>query len=126
MQQDKRNLTVALEHLRAAYDEITLAQGNPERSIAEAAARRALDHLNLIVRRLEHGRSTLGRDAEGQAVERSYAAAQLAWQAVHDALNDWPRNAALVLDPLRNHLIEAIETLGTVCEPPPREEALRR
>src|SRR5688572_3701050 len=127
MHKDKRNLTVAREHLRSAYEEITLAQGNPERSIAEAAGRRALDHLNLIVRRLEHERSMVGRDEMARAVERAYAAAQRAWQGSHDALNDWPRNASLMLDPIRNHLIEALEAIDGVCEgePEPDEEALR-
>ena len=125
MQKDKRNLTVAREHLRSAYEEITLAQGNPERSIAEAATRRALDHLNLVVRRLEHERSMVERNEIGRSVERGYAAAQRAWQGAHDALNDWPRNAALMLDPMRNALIEALEAIEGVCEGQPDEEALR-
>src|SRR3712207_220584 len=105
MHQDMRELTVSLDHLKQAHEEITLAMGQPERSIAEAAARRALDHLNMVNRRLEHARSLALRDEAGTAVERAYNAMRIAWQGTHDALNNWPRQAPQALDTVRMSLL---------------------
>jgi hypothetical protein len=109
MQKDTRHLTVAREHLQSAYEEITLAQGNPERSIAEAAVARALSHLDLVTRRLEQERSMAGRGELGQEVEQAFAASRQAWQRAHDVANDWSRSA--LLEEIRQGLTGAIEAV---------------
>lgn len=124
MQKDTRNLTVAREHLRAAYDEVTTAQGQSERSIVEAAVRRAITHLDLVSRRLEQEREILGRGATANAVERAFAATRLAWQGLHDLLNDWPDSVARALDPVRVRLLEAAEALEEACRVAGPEEAM--
>jgi hypothetical protein len=111
MQKDTRRLTVAQEHLKSAYDEITLAQGQAERSAAEAALGRALNHLDLVWRRLEHERAQVDGRELAAAVERGYAASRLTWQGVHDILNDWPRSHSQALDAVRMNLLEAMEAL---------------
>ncbi|MGV3723762.1 MAG: hypothetical protein ACO1SX_22920 [Actinomycetota bacterium] len=117
MQQDTRRLTVAYEHLRAAYDEVTLATGQSERSIAQAAIGRALNHLDLVWRRLEHERERETRSATGIEVERGYNASRMAWQGAHDILNVWPRHHAGMLDQLRTDVLEAMDAVGRICEP---------
>ena len=118
MQQDTRRLTVAYEHLRTAYTEITLAQGQPERSTAEAAVARALSQLELVWRRLEHERQREGRNATGVEIERAYNASRMAWQGVHDILNKWPRQHSQALEQVRNDIIEALDCTGRICNPP--------
>lgn len=117
MQQDTRRLTVAYEHLRAAYEEVTLAMGNPERSIAEAAVGRALNHLDLVWRRLDQERQRESRGAAAVELERGYNASRLAWQGAHDLLNTWPRQHSQMLDQVRNDLLEALDAIGRICEP---------
>ena len=53
MQHDTRRLTVAHDHLETAYEEVTRAIGLTERSMSEQAARRALDQLDLVLRKLQ-------------------------------------------------------------------------
>ncbi len=124
MQDDKRNATVAREHLGSALEELMVAQGNPEVSAAQAAVARAVDHLNLVVRRLETERAKTGRDAHGQAVERAYEAARQALQSCHGARNNWD-GAAHMLEPARQQLVVAQQSLDAACEPPLPEEARR-
>jgi hypothetical protein len=125
MQKDTRRLTVAQEHLAAAYEEITQAQGQTERSISHAAVGRALNHLDLAWRRLEHERSRLGRSDTGDLVERAFAASRRAWQGVHDVLNDWPDNPASSLDGVRTNVLEALNAVTSACSTHDRE-ALHR
>jgi hypothetical protein len=117
MQQDTRRLTVAYEHLRTAYDEVTLALGQTERSISEAAIGRALSHLDLVWRRLERERERETRSAAGVEVERGYNAARMAWQGAHDLLNAWPRQSAGSMDQVRSDVLEAMDAVGRICEP---------
>lgn len=117
MQQDTRRLTVAYEHLRCAYDEVTLAMGQSERSIAEAAVGRALTHLDLVWRRLEHERQKLGRTATAVEVERAYNSSRMAWQGVHDLMNRWPRQHTQLLDEVRNDILEALDSTSRICNP---------
>ena len=117
MEQDTRRLTVAHEHLRTAYDEITLAQGQAERSMAEAAVNRALAQLELVWRRLEHERQREGRNAAGVEIERAYNASRMAWQGVHDVLNKWPRQHSQSLDQVRTDILEALDCTGRICNP---------
>jgi hypothetical protein len=125
MQKDKRNLTVAQEHLRSAYEEVTQAQGQAERSMAEAAVGRALSHLDLVSRRLEQERAQVGRNETARAVERAFAASRLAWQGVHNTLNDWPRSVPQALDPVQQNLLEAINAVDAALDTATTEEALR-
>jgi hypothetical protein len=111
MQNDTRRLTVARDHLRAAYEEVTRAQGQAERSMAEAAAGRALSHLDLVWKRLEHERQVSPRKGSEQAVERAYTASRSAWQGVHNVLNRWPASPAAALDPVREQVIAALEAV---------------
>lgn len=117
MQQDTRRLTVAYDHLRSAHEEVTLAMGQSERSIAEAAVGRALNHLELVWRRLEHQRGREPRNAAGIEVERAFNASRMAWQGVHDVLNTWPRRHAQMLDQVRTDILEALDAVGRICEP---------
>jgi hypothetical protein len=117
MQQDTRRLTVAYEHLRCAYDEVTLAMGQSERSIAEAAVGRALTHLDLVWRRLEHERQTAGRTAASIEVERAYTSSRMAWQGVHDILNRWPRQHSQSLDEVRSDILAAMDATSRICSP---------
>ena len=117
MQQDTRRLTVAYEHLRSTYDEVTLAIGQAEQSMAEAAIVRALSHLDLVWRRLEHQRQLETRSAAGVEVERAYNASRLAWQGAHDLLNDWLRHHGTKLEQLREDVLEAMDAVGRICEP---------
>ncbi|MCC2668985.1 MAG: hypothetical protein K0Q72_1456 [Armatimonadetes bacterium] len=117
MHQDTRRLTVAYDHLRSAYDEINQAIGQSEQSMAEAAASRALTHLDLVWRRLEHERQHETRGAAGVEVERAYNASRMAWQGVHDVLNDWRRKHAATLDQVRTDILEAMDAAGRICEP---------
>ena len=104
MQQDTRHLTVALEHLRAAYEELGMAQNLTERSMAESAARRALDHLDLSQRRLETQRQ---RD-DRQELQDAFDHARWAWQDTHTLLNDWPNAVSLTLDTIRERVRESV------------------
>ena len=112
MQKDTRRVTVSGEHLQAAYDEITLAMGQAEQSIAVAAVQRAIDHLNLVIRRLEEERARSDRGLAGTEVERAYTAARAAWQGAHDAVNHWPERHSPALDPVRNELIDALDSIS--------------
>jgi hypothetical protein len=116
MQTDTRNLTVSLDHLRSAYEEITTAMGQAERSISTAAAQRAVDHLGLVVRHLEGERQRDPRSETGRLVERGYAAARLAWQGTYDFLNAQPRNAAMGLDTVREDLLQALQLMEQAWE----------
>jgi hypothetical protein len=124
MQQDTRRLTVAFEHLQCAYEEIMQAIGQPERSIAEAAVGRALTHLDLVWRRLEHERQKDSRTAVGVEVERAYTASRMAWQGAHDLLNRWPRQHTQALDEVRSDLLEALDTTSRICTPASRAPAV--
>jgi hypothetical protein len=88
-----------------------MAQGQAERSMSEASAGRALNHLDLVWRRLEHERREAPRRGNERAVERAYQASRRAWQGVHNVLNDWPDAPAAALDPVRNDVIEAMEAV---------------
>ena len=120
MQRDTRNITVAQEHLRASYEEITLAQGSPERSIVLAAIDRARSHLDLVSRRLEQERAMAGRSDVGQSVEQAYSASRLAWQGVHDMLNS-PDTLGPQLDAVRQNLLQAQAALERAGEAAPSE-----
>jgi len=117
MQQDTRRLTVAYEHLRCAHEEVVQAMGQSERSVAEAAISRAITHLDLVWRRLEHERQKDSRTPIGVEVERAYTASRMAWQGAHDLLNRWPRQHAQALDEVRNDLLEALDTTSRICNP---------
>ena len=85
--------------------------------MAEAAIGRALIHLDLVWRRLEHQRQTETRTAAGVEVERAYNASRLAWQGAHDLRNDWSRQHATRLSQLREDVLEAMDAVGRICEP---------
>lgn len=121
MQKDTRNLTVSQEHIHTALAEITLAQGNPEKSIAQAAAQRAMAHLDLVVRRLEAERGRLARTSLEADMESLNNLAQRAWQGLHDVLNDWEYASAPGLTTVRNDLVSCEERLIRLCEAAPRE-----
>lgn len=121
MQKDTRNLTVSEEHVRSALTEITLAQGNPEQSIARAAAERAMTHLDLVVRRLENERGRLTRTSLETEMEAAYAQAQRAWQGLHDVLNDWEYSYRSGLLTVRDDLASCEERLVRLCEAAGRE-----
>jgi hypothetical protein len=113
MNQDTREITVSLDHLRQALDEISAAEGQAERSMAEGSVRRALDHLNMVNRRLEHTRSLpMSKPAAG-TIEQAHNSMRSAWQLCHDALNDWPRQSAQ-LGSIRSNLEASIERLEQV------------
>jgi len=121
MQRDTRNLSVAREHLGTALEEITRAQGQAERSMAQASANQAMSHMDLVVRRLETERPQSAKTDIGPAVERGYNAARRGWQSLHDALNNWPDATALSLDSVRTDLQEAITALEEACGIAPGE-----
>jgi hypothetical protein len=93
------------------------AIAQPERSVAEAALGRAVTHLDLVWRRLEHERQKDTRSAIGVEVERAYTASRMAWQGAHDLLNRWPRQHAQALDEVRCDLLEALDTTSRICNP---------
>jgi hypothetical protein len=111
MQQDTRRLTVAHDHLCSAYDEITRALGLSEASMAQQATQRALSHLDLAVKRLNEEVLRDSRRAEG-AAERALGTARIAWQALHDALNDWQVAAPKALDQSRQAVLLAMDATG--------------
>ena len=113
MHKDTRALTVAQDHLQNAYDELGTAQGQSERSAAEAAAQRALAELNLVVKRLEHERHVEHEDEIEDAVERAYTAAHAAWQSVHDMLNDWDKRHQL--GDTRSRVMTALQAVRDAC-----------
>ena len=115
MQRDTRNLTVAREHLNNAHEEITRAQGQTERSMAEQGVRRALDHLNLVTQRLETERSHLGGTNLAPDIESAFVAARHAWQGTHNLLNDWAATGGPVLEQVRRHLRESLDALERAC-----------
>lgn len=117
MQQDTRRLTVAFEHLRCAYDEVTQAIGQTERPVAEAAVGRALTHLDLVWRRLDHERQKDSRSVIGAEVERAFNASRMAWQGTHDLINRWPRQHAQALDEVRKDIVEALDSTSRICSP---------
>jgi len=124
MHEDLREVTVSLEHLREACGEIGRAMGQTERSAAEAAARRAVDHLNLVIRRLEHAQSLPLRDEVLEAIDHAYSSTRMAWQGTHNALNNWEHQAARRLDAAKTQLSDAIGELEVVA--PARAEAAHR
>ena len=111
MQHDTRRLTVAHDHLERAYEEVTRAVGLTERSMSEQAARRALDQLDLVLRKLQDEAVRGNRGSAVEAVDRTLYHARHAWQSIHDALNDWEYAARRSLDAARNSLVAGLETL---------------
>jgi hypothetical protein len=121
---DTRRLTVALDHLNDAYEELTNAQGQTEQSMGEQAVGRAKNHLDLVLRRLDDEQAQIDdREIRGR-VEQANAAAHRAWQSCQDALNDWDYRVralgAAVLD-----VQQARETVREVCGDAAGEPALR-
>jgi uncharacterized protein YecT (DUF1311 family) len=112
MQQDTRRLTVARDHLRAAYDEVTRAIGLTERSMAEQAAQRGRDQLDLVVRKLQDEQIRMGSSDGAEPATRALSAAQHAWQSLHDALNDWEVSAPSALSGARTSVLSALEAVG--------------
>lgn len=82
MQRDTRYLTVARDHLTSALDGLRRARSLNERSLIEAAARRALDLLHLAWRRLDEERARAKRKDIVEPAELAYRAAHAAWQQV--------------------------------------------
>lgn len=121
MQKDTRNLTVAQEHLRTALQEITMAQGQSEQSMAHAAAQRAMRNMDLVVRRLETERGRLAGTSLETGLEAAFASAQRAWQGLHDVLNDWEYAAQAGLGRVRDDLAAAEQRVTDVCEKAPQE-----
>jgi hypothetical protein len=115
MQDDKRNLSVARGHLKSAYEEVMRAQGWTERDISGAALDRALDQLNLVVRRLEQQRVRLGRGEVARAVEGAFAGVTLALQGVHDVRNNSSMEHGPLLEQVRTRLAAAIEAVDEAC-----------
>jgi hypothetical protein len=113
MQSDTRRITVSREHIEAACEELARAQGSPERSMAEAAVRRALDHLNLVSRRLEEERAVAGRMKHGPAVGEAFRFTQQAWHGVSAIMQDW--SAHTRLGEIRADLTRALEALDEAC-----------
>jgi hypothetical protein len=111
MQQDTRRLTVARDHLQSAYEEITRAIGLSERSMAEQAARRALDHVGLVVKRLQDEQMVDFRSEAEAPSQRALSCAQHAWQCLHDALNDWEMAARSSLDHARLDAMAALDAV---------------
>ncbi|MFN3649654.1 MAG: hypothetical protein ACK47B_08730 [Armatimonadota bacterium] len=125
MQDDTRRLTVAREHLQQAYEEVTLAISNTEESIAQAAMGRALNHLDMVWRRLEHQRQRVSREPLLSTVERAFVASREAWQGTHDALNDWDTARRGNLDRVRNAILQATSAVDDACAEDTTEEAQR-
>lgn len=117
MHRDTRRLTVSREHLAAAYEEITRAQGQPEPADAASAARRALDHLSLVYSRLEQEPALRQRDETGRSVHLAYDRAHEAWQWTHTALNEWPQHHVERLKKIRAAVIDASEALDRALAP---------
>lgn len=115
MQQDTRRLTVARDHLQAAYDEITRSIGLTEHSMAQQAAQRGLDELDLVVGRLtDEANFPRARDA-GDPAQRALSACRHAWQCLHDALNDWNVSAATALPDARGSVQQALQIIDEAC-----------
>ena len=115
MQQDTRRLTVARDHLQAAYDEVTRSIGLSEQSMSQQAAQRGLDELGLVVGRLtDEANYSRARDA-GDPAQRALSASRHAWQCLHDALNDWSVSAATALPDARRSVIQALEIVDEAC-----------
>lgn len=112
MQQDTRRLTVAQDHLQVAYEEITRAIGLTERSMAEQAASRARDQLDLVVRKLQDETIRVGpRSHATGPTERALFSSRHAWQCVQDALNDWEVSSPTAMADARNSVLEAMEAV---------------
>ena len=120
MQKDTRRITVSRDHLRSASDELSIAVGNPERSMAEAAARRALDHLNLVTRRLTEERAIAGKMEHGPAIDEAFRCSELAWHAVSESLNHWEHRERL--PEARQHVTNALHSLDEACELAPEDK----
>lgn len=114
MLQDTRRLTVARDHLQAAYEEITRAIGLSERSMAEQAAQRARDQLDMVVKRLRDEQMAAFRSEVEAPAHRALSCAQHAWQDLHDALNDWEFAARASLDHARTDTLAAIDAVDAV------------
>ncbi len=121
MQKDTRNLTVAQEHLRTAMQEVTLAQGQSEQSMARASAERAMRNMDLVVRRLETERGRLARTSLETELEAAFASAQRAWQGLHDVLNDWEYASQAGLGQVRDDLAAAEQRVTSICDKAPQE-----
>lgn len=121
MQKDTRRLTVALDHAGPALQEITTAQSQTEASMAEQAARRALDHLTLACRRLEHEQGEVARTALAPTVNAAAEHSRQAVQALHDALNDWEGFSVISLDRARAATLAALGELTAALEQAPEE-----
>src|SRR5687768_14557775 len=113
MQKDTRRLTVARDHLQCAYEEITRAIGLTERSMAEQAAVRGRDQLDMVLRKLQDEAIRAARTDGARPVEQTLSHSRHAWQSLHDALNDWQMSAPKALDEARNSVLAAIETVET-------------
>ena len=124
MQMDTRRLSVAADHLRAALEEITRAQGQAEQSMAQASACQALSHMDLLLRRLEAERHVNHKNHTNQTVEHAFEQAQQAWQAIHDAINDWDGTHARALDQARNGILNAIQDVEEITEAVTSEEKI--
>jgi hypothetical protein len=115
MQRDTRRLTVAREHLKTAYDEITLAQGQAEQSMVEAAVGRRVRPL--VLQPSPHQVHLVQRAPEISAgVERAYAASRRAWQAIHDFRNLGMPTGRPILDTIRNEVIDALSAVDEVVQ----------
>jgi hypothetical protein len=115
MQDDTRNLTVAREHLKSTYEEVMRAQGWADRDTSLAALNRAVDHLNLVVRRLEQQRNRIDRADAVRAVEKAFAGAQTALQGVHSARNSPETMYGPVLEQVRLQVNTALEGVEEAC-----------
>src|SRR5437868_13709448 len=108
MQNDTRNFSVARDHLNDALDVLRRARPQNERSVLDAAARQALDHLHLAWRRLEEERARVKRkDIEEQA-ELAFGASQAAWQHLHDMLNGKQRLDGPTLEGVSEEIVSAL------------------
>src|SRR5205823_3320565 len=113
MQCDTRHLTVARDHLASALEELRLARARDERSLIEAAARRALDPHHLAWRRLDEERARVKRNDIAEQVELAFAAAQAAWQQLQDFLNGKQGPEGPTIDGIGRKIMDALAAIET-------------
>lgn len=105
---DTRNLTVASDHLRAAYEEILRAEGCTERSMVESAVLRTRDHLDLVLRRLEQEATRKETDDIAEMLEQTDSAVEEAWRIAH-AIGAGTREPSMdALEIIRVSLLSAL------------------
>jgi hypothetical protein len=84
--------------------------------MAEQAAMRARDQLDLVLRKLQDEAIRASHSVGSQPVEKTLSHSRHAWQSLHDALNDWQMSSGKALDAARNSIIAATESVQAAAE----------